>query len=280
MQIRVDRENEMALSQRSQKKGDGRAAATVGGLIRGVVSGILKVFLFLTIMSVVSISFLSLYNYLLASPYMKLEQVNVKGAHPKLRNELIHMCGLNNGPGLLSLQLYELKKKMEAHPWIRTVKLERRFPHTLIIEVEKQTPVALIHMDNFYYVNGRAEIFKRVSTSDDIDLPVITGISKETKHLDRELKKAAHVLRVLASEQGTWSLPQVSEIHLDRDGSGSLYFSRLKAEVRFKWNELAAKMDALKQIADHLDASGKMNLVTCINLNYAEGAVVSFEGSG
>lgn len=259
----------------------GRSGGSAWGLILsrlGVIgSGILKGCLFLVVITVVSICFLSLYNYLLTSPYMRLEQVDMTGVDPKMRDELIRMCGLDAGQGLLSLHLYELKRKMEAHPWIRTAKLERRFPHTLVVEVEKQTPAALARTDDFYYVNRWGEIFKQVSEAEDMDLPVITGLSTDNLQVQEELRRAMHVVGVLALEEGTWSLAELSEIHLGQDGVMSLYFNHMKAEVTFMWNELADKMEGLRQVAEHLNQSGKIDLVTRINLNYVDGAVVSFK---
>jgi len=244
----------------------------------GVIgSGVLKGFLFLVVITLVSICFLSLYHYLLTSPYMRLEQVEMTGADPKTKDELIRMCGLDQGQGLLSLHLYELQRKMEAHPWIRTAKLERRFPHTLVVEVEKQAPTALARMNDFYYVNRWGEIFKKASGSDDMDLPVITGLSKDNIDVREELRQAIHVVRVLESEEGPWSVSELSEIHVRKDGAMSLYFNHVRAEITFMWDELADKMDGLRKVAEHLNQSGKIDLVTRINLNYVDGAVVSFE---
>ncbi len=265
------------MAQRSSKKGRDTGGDSSGGLIRRIGSGILKGFLFVAVITVLSITFLSFYNYLLTSPYMKLEQVTVKGAGPQMRDELIQLAGLDARKSLLGLHLYDLREKIKTHPWIRTVKLERRFPHTLVIEVEKQVPEALVYVDDFYYVNQWGEVFKAVSRTDDMDFPVITGFSEENAPTGDELGKAIHVLNVLKAEKGPWSVPQLSEIHLGKDGATSLYFSHFKAEIRFVWDELAGKIDGLKKVVEHLNTSGKMDLVTCINLNYSDGAVVSFE---
>jgi cell division protein FtsQ len=268
------------LKEKSLVEGEGRSRGAAWGRIwsgLGVIaSGVLKVSFFLVVIAVVSICFLSLYHYLLTSPYMRLEQVDMTGVDPKIRDELIRMCGLDAGQGLLSLHLYELKRKMEAHPWIRTVKLERRFPHTLVVEVEKQAPAALARMDDFYYVNRWGEIFKQASGADDMDLPVITGLSTDNLKVQEELRRAMHVVSVLAPEEGPWSVSELSEIHLRKDGAMSLYFKHMKAEITFMWNELADKMDGLRQVAEHLNQSGKIDLVTRIDLNYVDGAVVSF----
>ncbi len=255
------------------------SAFALFGVIQRIGSGLLKMFLFLAVITIVSFSFLSLYHYLLNSPYMKLEQVEMKGVGGKIRDELMRMCGLNDDQGLLNLNLYKLKTRMEEHPWVRTVKLERHFPHTLMVEVEKQVPAALAISDGFYYVNRWGEIFKKVSMSDDIDFPVITGLSESSPRVREELGRAAHVLHVLASEDDLWSLEGLSEIHLRKDGAVSLYFDHLKAEITFMWDEFADKIDGLRKVAEHLNQSGKIHLVTHINLNYVDGAVVSFRKS-
>ncbi|MDQ1335353.1 MAG: cell division protein FtsQ [Thermodesulfobacteriota bacterium] len=257
----------------------GAAWGRIGSLLGVIASGISKVSLFLVVITGVSLCFLSLYHYLLTSPYMRLEQVDINGVDPRMREELIRMYGLHDGQGLLSLHLDELKRKMEAHPWIRTVKLERRFPHTLVVEVEKQVAAALVRMDDFYYVNRWGEIFKPVSGNDDVDLPLITGLSADNLQVQEELRRAIHVVKVLEPEEGPWSVSELSEIHLRKDGAMSLYFNHVKAEITFMWNELADKMDGLRKVAEHLNQSGKSDLVTRINLNYVDGAVVSFSSS-
>jgi len=260
-------------------KKKGKAWGRIRALFGVLGSGILKVSVFLLVITAVSLCFLSLYHYLLGSPYMRLEQVDIEGVDPKMREELIQEYGLDRGPGLLSLRLDELKREMESHPWIRSVRLERRLPHTLLVEVEREVPVALVRTDDLYYVNHSGEMFKKVSAADDMDLPVITGPSMEGSQLREDLSKAIHVVTVLSSQEQPWSVAELSEIHFRKDGAISLYFNHMHAEVTFMGNELAAKMKALKKVADQLNQSGKMHLVTRINLNYVDGAAVSFSNS-
>lgn len=254
----------------------GRTLSALLGLIQGVALGFLKLILFIALIVCVSLSFLSLYNYLLSSPYMKIEQVEIKGIDGKIEDELIEMAGLDSNQNLLGLDLGNLKRKMETHPWIRRVRVERHFPHTLRIQAEKQVPAALVLTDGLYYVNPWGEIFKQVSPGEDTDLPIVTGLSRETSKAAEQLRRIAHVITVLSSEQDPWSTKGVSEIHLRKKGEVSIYFTHLRAEVRFMWNELGEKIEGLKRVADHLIRSGRIDMVTHINLNYEDGAVVSF----
>ncbi|MFO7986719.1 MAG: FtsQ-type POTRA domain-containing protein [Desulfatiglandaceae bacterium] len=245
--------------------------------LRGLGSRVLKILVVLSIITVLSVSFLSIYHYLLRSPHMKLERVQIKGVDKRFRNELIALCGVNAEPNLLALKLGELKQRIEAHPWIRSARLERRFPHTLIIEIQRQVPAAILLSDKLYYLNPWGEAFKAVSRTEDVDFPVITGISQDVASEKERLKAVAQIMKILRSETGPWSAEKLSEVNVKKHGRVSLYYSHLKAEIRCDWHNLSTKMPGLRRVADHLETSGKLNRVSRIDLNYADGAVVSFE---
>ena len=83
----------------------------------------MKLFLFFSVLVAVSLTFVVLYNYLLASPYMKLEHVEIRGVDESIRNDLLQMGGLTYEQALLNLKLEVLKNEMEnirgfePQPW-------------------------------------------------------------------------------------------------------------------------------------------------------------------
>ncbi|MCG6878792.1 MAG: FtsQ-type POTRA domain-containing protein [Deltaproteobacteria bacterium] len=239
----------------------------------------MKLFLFLSVLAVVSLTFVVLYNYLLSSPYMKLEHVEIRGVDESIRNDLLQMCGLTSEQGLLGIKLEVLKNEMEKHPWVRTATVERRFPDTLIVEVEKEDPALLVLMDKSYYMNRQGELFKPLSPTDEIDFPILTGLSLEDPNQKSKLNQTAKVLRVLKKEKDRWSLQNLSEIHLDQNGGISLYFNHMQAAIRIPGQNVASKMDVLKQVAKHLSETGKIHHVTQIDLNHGDSAIVSFKKS-
>jgi cell division protein FtsQ len=224
----------------------------------------------------ISVSFLWVYHYLLTSPYLKLEQVEMRGLPAQVQSDVVRLGGLTTGMSLLAIRLDEVKEKMEEHPWVRSVRLERRFPNQLVIEAEQQVPTALMITDAMYYLNQWGEIFKRVGHSEGVDLPILTGISPQPDRAQEQLHRAAHVLRVLESEEGLWSLDELSEIHMREDGAMSLYFEHLAAEIRLMWYDMENRLAGLKRLTQHLSQTGKLHHVSRIDLNQTDGAVVSF----
>ncbi|MCJ7809587.1 MAG: FtsQ-type POTRA domain-containing protein [Desulfobulbaceae bacterium] len=248
-------------------------------VISGAGSALLKICLLIVFVAVISFSFLSLYQYLLSSPYMRLEEVQITGVEEKLRAEIIEIHHLDADKSLLGINLNELKKEIEKHPWIRSVRLERRFPNTLIVDAERQEALGLVVMERMYYMNRYGEIFKEVDGQDSVDLPLITGIAENTVKAPELLKNAVHVMGILKAEAEPLSLSQVSEIHVRNNDEMSLYFNHLKAEVRCKWRHLEGKMDGLRKVSQHLAKTGKMEQINRIDLNYMDGAVVSYKES-
>lgn len=225
----------------------------------------------------VSLFFIFLYHSLLSSPYVKLEMVVIKGVDEKTKDELLELSRLSPDMSLLAVNLNDLKKRLESHPWIRTVDLEKRFPHTLLIQAEKEKPRAIVVLDNLVYMNHFGSIFKDVGTEDSSDYPVITGISKKDHVMDQQLQLAANVLGILDSESGPWSPAKLSEMHVDKDGNVSLYSVSLPVVIKMQGTDFDLKKAKLKKIITHLKKTGLIHTVRAIDLDYKNGVVVSFK---
>ena len=249
----------------------------VSDIIRRVGSGMLKVFVFLSVLSVISLTFVLLYNYLLTSPYMKLENVEIHGVDEGMKNELLQICGLTSEQGLLSLKLESLRIKIVKHPWVNAATVERKFPHSLIVHVEKEDPVILVLLDQLFYMNGQGQLFTPVLSDEEVDFPILTGLSGTETDQREKLDQTVHVLNVLKAEEGHWSIQNLSEMHLNKNGGISLYFNHIQAAINISLENPGPHMEGLKQVTKHLSKSGKINFVTQIDLNHVDGAVVSFK---
>ena len=237
----------------------------------------LKVSFLLVGLTVVSLLFLSVYQYLLTSPYIRLEQVVIEGVEKDLKHELREMSQLTTDTSLLAIRLNDVKKDLEEHPWIQTVHVERRFPHTLVIQAKKEKPKAMVVTDGLHYMNRWGKIFERVDPTGDVDFPLITGISTTGRAKETQLKLATQILKGLEREKGACSLEELSEIHIEEKGRTSLYFCSLPAAViTLDGTEFDEKIDNLKQLVHHLEETGRIHMVKRINLDYTDGGAVSF----
>jgi cell division protein FtsQ len=241
-----------------------------------MTSSFLKAACLLVCLMMISVFFLTGYRYLLHSPHIRLEKVVIRGVEDGLKRELLDMSGLHADMSLLSINTRDLKEKLEKHPWIQSVQVNKRYPHALEIQAVREEPWAVVSMGELFYMNRQGKIFKRVGTSEDLDYPVITGSFDEGEKGVERLEAAAKVLSVLEDGGEAWMREELAEIHLDGPGSVSLYFQSFPAVVRVRVDELGRKIHELSRIVDHLRETNQVHKVTGINLHYRDGAVVSF----
>lgn len=238
---------------------------------------VMKGILVLVGLVVISLVFLYLYGYLLTSPYIRLEEVVITGADEEMKGELLNMACLNYEHSLLAIDLNELKQNLEKHVWVRSVSLEKSFPHTLIINVEKEEPWALALTDKLFYMNRWGRLFKELSSDERIDFPVVTGLSQVEEERKEQVEAAVRILRLFETGEPPWDLGHVSEVHVKQDGAVDLYVSFIPGVVKVKVTDLAAKLDDLKEVVQHLVSTGRIHMVRVIHLDYGDGAAVAFE---
>lgn len=238
--------------------------------------GCMKVFGAVLVLGLISFSFLSVYHYILTSPYLRLDQVVVKGVGKDLKTQLLKMADLGPRTSLLALNLGALKKRLEQDPWIRSVEVERRFPHTLIIRAERQEPRAILLADGMYYLNRFGEVFKKVDLSEDTDFPLVTGLRLKGKGAGDALRQVARLMDKLQGEKRPWSLADLSEIHIDDGTYFTLYFEHVNAGIRVTEEALQAEVQKLRRVVADLVSNGRIGDVRTIDLCYRDGVVVSF----
>ncbi len=276
------RKKQSVLKKQAIKKRKRKTSPNMWRLTRFLFSYSFKFSCLLVGLMFISLLFLYLYENLLTSPYIRLERVIVDGVDGKLKHALLKMSELKPDTSLLSVRLDELKQRIEKHPWIRSVNLEKRFPHTLVIKAEKEEPCAIVVMDDLHYMNRSGKIFRRLDETETahMDFPLVTGISRSASEGEKQLQLAANVLRVLEEGNGLWSLQELSEVHVEKTGHISLYFLSLPAVIELEGTQLERQMEDLKRLVQHLKRTGRLHMVTRIDLNYREGAVVSYKNDG
>jgi cell division protein FtsQ len=249
----------------------------VWDLVRFMTSVSLKVSLVIVAMISVSLLLVYFYKCIVTSPYIELTDIQITGVDDKIKRELIRVAGLNSRTCLLTLSPEEVKAKMQRHPWIRSVELEKRLPHTLIVKAVKESPMALVSLDKLYYMNKWGHVFKEVEAGDNMDYPVITGVIKDRDNTDEKLTLAAEILESFASETGRWSLDDVSEIHVNNGGDALIYSLSLPFAIRVSGENLDEQKIKVKQLVNYLQNAGGMETVSVIDVNYHDGAMVSYK---
>lgn len=260
-----------------KKKAKGKKKATP--LWRGIgflCSCLIKFSCLVILIGMISLLFVTIYGYFLKSPYMRIEEVAITGVDESMKEALLDLSGITTGTNFLAADLYEAQKRMEDHPWVHAVTIKKHFPKKLTFQVQTEIPSAVVAANTLYYMNPRGKIFAEAEQSSAKDYPIITGVSMEDEHYERHLSWAAEVLQELKSEKSPWSLKELSEVHVEKEGTLDLYYNTFPAVIHLRSGELREKMANIKKVVAHLKETGQIHRVRGINLVYQGSAVVSF----
>ncbi len=90
---------------------------------------------------------------------------------------------------LFALDLSEIEKRILSEPWIREVRLQKRFPQTLSISAVYREPQALVQREGgqMGYVDADGKVFGRVNLMKSADLPLLSGFSDQPSRVREAL---------------------------------------------------------------------------------------------
>jgi cell division protein FtsQ len=154
------------------------------------------------------------------SPRFALHSVQLVGAQRATEAELLALAGVQKGINLWTLDPSDVARAMAGHPWVSVVDVRRALPDALQIRVEEHIPAALAVMGDLYVVDADGVPFKKVSGADALDLPLISGVTRDDAA--RAPEETAGRFRAALGLIGTWARtierPGLSEVHLEEGG--------------------------------------------------------------
>ena len=192
---------------------------------------------------------------------LRIREVRFTGLSRIAPGELRELSPVGPGDHLLFADLDALGATLRRHPWIASLEIRRTLPPALEIAVTERRAAALVDLDGLYLLDDRGRVFKRAAPGDGLDLPLVTGISREEfteRQADLEpLLAGALALADRWSQRGLAQRAVLSEIHVDPDWGVTLFAGDEGTEVRLGTGEIPAKLERLERVLATLAAQGE-----------------------
>ena len=251
-----------------------------------IFSGIFRFFKFvfsgvfiITILGVVSAGLVLGYYYTIHSEYFMVKKVVLNGLNKVSRQEVLNRTGLSSQSNILALQLREIGLTIKSMPWVEDVKLTRKMPDTIVIDIKEHRPRSLVNLDGLFYINDSGQPFKRVDAKEKPGLPIITGFSKEDflKREDftrKDLTEVFALLDVLAERNDRFRLDNISEVNFDPARGISIFTRNDNLQVKIGLGDYRAKMRRLGRVLAHLKIKGQAEGLVYFNLESSPRVIV------
>lgn len=161
---------------------------------------------------------------LLQSPIFSVKNIEIIGRSDISQQELVKLSGVALGNNIFKLNLQEGQRKIQLLPAVKDVKITRKFPSTVIIQLTERKPVALIPVKNNFIEIDEEAVYIRQGKIEQKSIPIITGCNVGDVKLGEKIKnsKVQTALQVMADLPAEM-LNILSEVHIDDQGRVVIY---------------------------------------------------------
>ena len=162
------------------------------------------------------------YNYLTTSEVFAIHDVDFKGMSRVTASEIEETLADLKGQNILLVSLDAYEDRIKMHPRVERVSMSRVLPDKVSCTVEEREPVALVFTDQFFEVDRHGMIMEDDEYTPLLDLPIITGLSKNAISVgkvnnDIRLRGALLALELCKNLGGDFA-ENISELRVSADG--------------------------------------------------------------
>jgi cell division protein FtsQ len=173
--------------------------------------------------------------------YFALTNIEVNGNRRITRGEVLQWAGVSEPASVWDAAPDLVRVRLQSHPWVRHVRVQREFPHRLSIEIEERRPVAIVRLDELNYVDRSGRILGPLRDGDSPDFPLISGL-EEAKSSGFTPVGVHRALRLLRLCQRLDCFDAISEVHVDQNRGITVFPLRPAAAVVLGWGGWREKL--------------------------------------
>ena len=162
------------------------------------IKTILKIIIFLGIISGGIV-------FALTSPIFNIKDIKVINNNQVSQDTIISLSGLNADENIFKFYSNNIEDKIKENPYIEDVKVHRKIPNTIEIDVkERVAKYSVDYMGKYAYINTQGYILE--IAEDNKKMPIIQGISTSEEEVipgkrlnNDDLNKLEDVIKILDS---------------------------------------------------------------------------------
>ncbi|MGA2554200.1 MAG: FtsQ-type POTRA domain-containing protein [Smithella sp.] len=211
--------------------------------------------------------FIYAYNFLISRPYFQIKEISVRGLRELTEKDVLATAGIKPAQNLLAINTDAVIRRVSANQWVESIYVGRELPNKLVLEVKERTPLALVKQDNdFCLMDAEGFMFKKLGKSDEVDLPIITGVNEKEEIKSQLLLGTLNLLKTVSKSGQYAYLGTVSEVHVDNVFGLSL-ISSTGLYLKLGTANFENKLKQLKLVLADLENRGMKNGYLCIDLS-------------
>jgi len=266
----------MVIGRKKKKRNRRKQSEPLASRVRRPALRAIKAVLVLSALCALGYGSVMFYRVLVTTEHLAISSVAVTGAGRLAPEEAVELSGITEGQNILSFNAGEAAEALKTNPWVLAAHVKRRLPGEIEIVITERQPVALVLLDkDLYVMDASGTVFKKYSVADRLDLPVVTGLTKEgLKEGGAGSAGLLGLMAVLRPREGFVSLSNVSEINVDPVFGFSIYTLDEGVRLAVGSGSFAAKLASFDKVV--ASRGGTLGGIEAMDLNNSRSVVVRF----
>ena len=226
-----------------------------------------------------SLLFILGHDALTQSSYFEAQTISVEGNHRLSKATILKQSGVKLHENILGMNLTLLRQRLLADPWICAAEVEREVPASIHIRVRERVPIAMLNLDRLFYLDQTGEVFKSVQSSDQVRVPIVTGLTVSDIGLDGQghspvFKAMMEVLHLSRLHGSVLPLDAIHHIQADPEMGLTLVGFEKGLAIKLGFGDYESKFNRLRDMVSYFRQGHELLNIACIDLNDLERVVV------
>jgi cell division protein FtsQ len=219
-------------------------------------------------------------RYVTTSPRFAIKTVAVEGNVRRTPQDLAREGNIVVGDNVFALDLDQAAREIEKDPWVKSAKVTRKLPGSVVVAITEHEPAALVSIEDKLFLASRdGDVFKEAAPEDPMDLPLVTGVdaadvARDREGVEKSIVKALDVVDEVQKSQIASRYP-VEEVHLESDGTLVVIVGRDAIALHLGRAPFRGKLEQAERVFAELEKrKAEPSIVFLDNENSPERVVV------
>lgn len=125
----------------------------------------------------------------ISSSIFELKQIDVDGNSKITKSDILKIGDIETGKNIFKYNLNDVEKKLLVNPYIKYVKVSRKFPDKLVITIKENSEYAIIKEGASYiYIGENGLVLSEQKDIKNKNIPLLSGIEIKNKKLNTKIK--------------------------------------------------------------------------------------------
>ena len=224
---------------------------------------------------------MGLYWLLAYSPLYRVKEIIVKGNQEVPRDELVQWANLAPGNNIFRVDIGRVVARLNRHPWVKGVIVERVLPDKLVVTIMERVPYAcLTGLPSTYLLDEEGVILQEITEEKGRHktLPELVGFGITAylpgqKPINTQLLRGLEVLHL--ARQCPWALRfGILRVKLSPKEGPVVWLNHQKIRIRFGGTDPKVAWPRLQTVSSHL--ASEWDRIEQVDLSFEAQVVIQY----